>query len=122
MGKARLFGYGNLKRYGGYCIVVAEDIEEATEMIQKEIFKTFKEILFWNKDNAHFDRKGEALNGCAEMYGYCNKKGYYDMNDEALFDAFCKNEFGKDLFCIESDEKPFEVTDLNTNVWKGEWA
>ena len=121
MGKTHLFGYGNLKSYGHYCIVAADDINEATTLIQSEIFKEFKNHLLFNKENALFDGD-TALNGCADIFLYCERKGYYDMDDDELFDAFCKNEFGKDLFLLELDEKTFEITDLKTNVWNGEFA
>ena len=121
MGKPRLFGYGNLRGYGSYRLVVANDIKEATELIKKDVFKDFKEKIAWYKETAHI-RNGKALNGCGDMFLYCNKNGYYDMDDDSLFEAFSKNEFGKDLFLIESEKKPFKVTDLHTNIWRGETA
>lgn len=121
MNKAHLFGYGYLKDYGEYYLVAAENIDEATELLQKEIFKDFKEEIETYKESARFEN-GEAINGCAELFMYCEKNGYYEMSDDELFDAFCKNEFGKSLYNIMNPNKTFKVTDLGTSVWRGESA
>lgn len=122
MANEKLFGYGNLQNYGQYYIVMAKSIDEATKILQEKIYKAFKQMIFDYKDKAHFDKNGNALNGCADIFLYCDKKGYYDMNDDELFNAFCENEFGKDLFCLELDKKVYKVIALNTNIWRGEWA
>ena len=119
---ARLFGYGDLHDYGDYIIVAAENIEEATEIIKKEQFKVFLERLEDDRKSVIFNEDGTPANGCAMAYLYSKDKGYYDMSQKELYEAFCQNEFGKYLIGFDQRKKVYKVEDLGTNIWHGEFA
>ena len=119
MGKAHLYGYGYLEGYGDYYLVAAENIDEATVLLQKEVFKEFKRWINCARNGATFENS-KAVNGYAEMLSYCEENGYLGMDDDTLFESFCKNEFGKDVSWFNHDVKRFKVTDLGTGVWRGE--
>ena len=121
MSKAHLYGYGYLEGYGDYYLVAAENIDEATVLLQKEVFKDFKRWINCARNGANFEN-GKAVNGFAEIFIYCEENGYFGMDDDTLFESFCKNEFGKDVSCFSHDVKRFNVTDLGTGVWRGETA
>lgn len=117
-----LYAYGDFDNYGNYIIVCANNINEATDIIKKEQFKEFKNFLKKAKKGKLIDKNGKPLNGLAETFIYCKNKNYYSMDNNTLFDVFCENEFGKDLWRMECCKKIYHTINLKTNVWHGEFA
>ena len=117
-----LYGYGELDDYGTYTIVCADSLEEATEIIKKDEFSRFKDKLSDADEYKICEDGGKRRNGYWDKYLHFKEKGYYSMDEKSLYEAFCKNEFGKDMWCLLNPNKPYKVVDLKTNVWHGETA
>ena len=104
----RLWGHGELEDYGEYSLAVADSKEMAYKILSENGFNSWKKKIYWNKENSHFDKDGNPLNGCADKTLEYEAKGFFTMTDEELFNYY------KNLFTID------EVVDLQTNLWVDE--